>query len=199
MTTASGNGSMNSSNNNPPPSQAAAAQILATIAELSHQPQRLVKLNKSIALHRLLIMFISSNSAYYVIMPCLDMLELCLSTPGLESFQRSFEGEGGFALLARTLGGVWRADVQSAVFRTMLDKDPRDQQTGLHCMSLMSTILSALDFLLQTAGEDESGGARTPKLTRSETFTSVRSVSMTPIATGEARATEDYSDCIADF
>lgn len=166
----------------PPPSQAPAALILQMIADLAGQPARLVKLNKSLALHRLLVIFISSNSAFYVIVPCLEILERCLSTPGMDSFQRSFEAEGGFALLARTLGSCWRDDIQDCVFRMMLglQKDKRDKDKDtLACPSLVSTVLSALDFLLQSAGEDETR----PMVgrTQSGTVTTMRSVAMTPL------------------
>jgi hypothetical protein len=49
-------------------------------AEVAQDATRLIKLNKAIALHRLLVVFISSNPAYYVVIPSLEMLEQCLST-----------------------------------------------------------------------------------------------------------------------
>lgn len=164
----------------PPASQAPAAQILTMIAELASDAARLVKLTKSLALHRLLIIFISSNSAYYVIVPCLDILEKCLTTPGLESFQRSFETEGGFALLARSLGPVWRDDIQGYIFRSMLGPSD-DKKDTLHCQALVSTVLAALEHLLQASSEDDA--RPTPLRTRSGTITSIRSVALTPIAT----------------
>lgn len=190
----------------PPPSQAPAAQILAMIADLSHQPARLMKLNKALALHRLLIIFISSNSAPYVIIPCLDILEHCITTPGLEGFQRSFEAEGGFALLTSTLGQVWGPKVQGPVVRMVLGdrlvdgkvvevekKDKKEKDTPLHCPPLVSTMLAALDFLLQSFGEDDSGGkSPTPSLRRIPTNGSTRSVLMTPMAAGEL----DQSACV---
>lgn len=152
------------------------------IAELCSNTQRLVKLNKALALHRLLVVFISSNSAYYVVVPCLEIFERCLFTPGLESFQRSFETEGGFALLARTLGPMWRSDIQDIAFRIMLGPD--EGKTILQCPSMLSTITSALETLLQGAGEVEEGasnGRPGQGRTRSGTITSIRSVAMTPL------------------
>jgi hypothetical protein len=177
--------------NDPPPLQVSAAQILAMISELSSQPSRLQKLNKSLALHRLLIIFISSNSAFYVIVPCLEILQNCLITPGLEAFQRNFEAEGGFALLARTLGSCWRDDVQKLVFEMMLGpKTAEDgkESTTLACGQLVSTVLAALDWLLQASAEggDEVRPALTGR-TRSGTITSIRSVTLTQINTGELR------------
>lgn len=152
------------------------------IAELCAQPVRLIKLTKALALHRLLIIFMSSNSAFYVIVPCLAILEKCLATPGLDSFQRSFEAEGGFALLARTLGSCWRDDVQGHVFRMMLGDSSEKESSTLACTQLVSTVLAALDFLLQASGEDERP---MPARTRSGTITSTRSIVITPINSGK--------------
>jgi hypothetical protein len=156
----------------PPPSQAPAALILDMIADVASDHHRLIKLNRSIALHRLLVIFISSNSAYYVILPCLKLLEQCLTTPGLESFQRSFEGEGGFALLARTLGPIWREDIQAAVFRVCIGPDEAN---------LVAALMAAVEAMLQSAGDSDDNGTRpsTPR-TRSATITSIRSINMSP-------------------
>lgn len=158
------------------------------IADLSHNGPRLIKLNKSLALHRLLVVFISSNPAYYVIVPSLEILEQCLSTPGLESFQRSFETEGGFALLAKTLPGIWRDDIQGHVFRMMLGGEVADDGKGIvKCPGLVSTVMGALEVLLQLAGEEESAssGRPTHARTRSGTVTSVMSIALSPLVTGE--------------
>ena len=163
-------------NNEPPPSQAPAAQILAMIAGLSHNGQRLVKLTRSIALHRLLVIFISSNSAPYVITPCLDILERCLLTSGLESFQRLFEAEGGFALLARTLGALWTGDMQARILRMLTGPVSADGKT-LQCPALVSTLLAALDCLLQS--DDPF------RPSRRGSISSIRSVTMTPLTTSE--------------
>lgn len=151
------------------------------IAQVIADPTRLVKLNKSLALHRLLIIFISSNSAFYVIVPCLEILEKSLSTPGMEgSFHRSFESDGGFALLARTLGSCWRDDVQGYIFRMMVGSSDEKKDT-LQCQALLSTVLAALEYLLQASSEDD--GRPAPLRTRSGTITSIRSVALTPINT----------------
>lgn len=157
-----------------PPAQSAASLILAMIADLSHHKPRLLKLNKALALQRLLVIFISSNSAYYVILPCLDILERCLVTPGMENFQRSFEAEGGFALLARTLGPMWRADVQAAVFRMLVGTQA--DRSGLQCSPLLSSVLSGLDSLLQVTSESEDTPSRlTFGRTKSDALMSARS------------------------
>jgi hypothetical protein len=155
-------------------------------AEVAQDAPRLVKLNKSIALHRLLVVFISSNPAYYVVVPSLEMLEQCLATPGLESFHRSFENEGGFALLAKTLPGIWRDDIQGYVFRMMLGKDPVDDGKGtVKCPGLVSCLTGALEILLQQAAEEESSSSGRPAhaRTRSGTVTSTRSIALSPIVT----------------
>jgi hypothetical protein len=156
------------------------------IAELSHNGPRLVKLNKSLALHRLLVVFISSNPAYYVIVPSLEILEQCLSTPGLESFQRSFETEGGFALLAKTLPGIWRDDIQGHVFSMLLGEEAGDDDKNVKCPGLISSVMGALEVLLQISSEEESGASGRPAhtRTRSGTVTSVMSVALSPIVTG---------------
>lgn len=150
------------------------------MADLSKQPARLVKLHKSLALHRLLVIFISSNQAYYVVIPCLQILESCLVIPGLDNIQKSFETEGGFALLARTLGPMWRNDVQAMIFRMIVGSS--GEINNLLCPPLVSCLLTALDSLLQSAGEGEEGGNRpTHARTRSGTVTIFRSVAMSPI------------------
>ena len=169
--------------------QSPAAQILAMVADLTKDPQRLVKLTRSLALHRLLIIFISSNGAPYVIGPCLTMIEQCLTTPGVESFQRSFEAEGGFTLLAGTLGPTWNEDIQHSVFRMMLGpqwETEKDQEKGsLACQQLVSSILSALEYLLSVSGEDDTSR---PSFGRTKSGTSLagRSTVMTPLKTGKS-------------
>lgn len=157
------------------------------IAELCSNTQRLVKLNKALALHRLLVVFISSNSAYYVVLPSLGILERCLTTPGLESFQRSFETEGGFALLARTLPAMWRTDLQESIFRILLG--PGEGKTALQCPPVLSTVTSALEQLYQNAGDTEETSSRPAHgRTRSGTLTSVRSINMSPLIACESFA-----------
>jgi hypothetical protein len=152
------------------------------IADLAENQQRLVKLNRSIALHRLLVIFISSNSAYYVVLPCLKLLEHCLTTPGLETFQRSFEGEGGFALLARTLAPIWREDIQAAIFRMCIGPD--QARSALLCPNFVAALMAAVEAVLVTAGEADGSSVRpSTASTRSETITPVRSINMTPTIT----------------
>ncbi|WVR06613.1 hypothetical protein IAU60_003645 [Kwoniella sp. DSM 27419] len=170
----------------PPPFQVPAALVLNLVATICTDQSRILKLNKSLALHRLLVIFLSSNSAYYVVIPCLQLLELCLTTSGLESFNRSFEAEGGFALLARTIGPIWRQDIQKEVVKIMLGKEP----DGKHvvCPSMVTCLLAGLDSLLQQAGEaDEPGFAPSlpmPGRRRSGTLTSIRSMGLSPLITG---------------
>lgn len=169
----------------PPPSQLAASLTLASLVDLLRDEQRLVKLNRAIALHRLLVIFISSNSAYYVIIPCLQILQLCLSTPGLESFQRSFEGEGGFALIGRTLGPVWRRDLQELVWSMLVDES--SDKTALLCVPLITTVTSAMESLLVNATETDDSTVRPSAAmgrTRSGTVTSIRSIAITPVSNG---------------
>jgi hypothetical protein len=170
-----------------PTPQLAGSLILASLVELLKDEQRLVKLNRAIALHRLLVIFISSNSAYYVVIPCLQILQLCLSTPGLESFQRSFEGEGGFALLARTLGPIWRDDIQNLVWKMMVDED--SDKSALGCSNMVPIVTAAIEHLLSSALESDEGKASAPPgmgRTRSGTITSIRSIALTPVNTGES-------------
>ncbi|EIW67561.1 hypothetical protein TREMEDRAFT_33244 [Tremella mesenterica DSM 1558] len=172
----------------PLPSQQAPSLILNMMAQLLHTPQRLIKLNKSIALHRLLVVFISSNSTYYVIIPCLDILEKSMTTKGMETFQRSFESEGGFALLARTLPSIWRKDIQEYVLRMMLGpEDNREGKNVLACPQLLSCVMSTLEILLQVGGEEDSPTRPMNSRTRSGTVTSLRSVRMSPIITTDTR------------
>ena len=170
----------------PPPSQAPAAQILAMVATLCHNNQRLNKLHKSLALHRLLVIFVSSNSAPYILISSLDILEHCLKTIGLEAFQRSFEAEGGFALLARTLGLVWSKEIQSRVFIMLVGPGENDGKS-LACPPLVSTLLSALDCLLQ-GGEEFSS-----RVSRRGSMSSMRSVTMTPVVPGKQRVFDGFS------
>ena len=166
----------------PPPQQQPACLILEMFAELVEAPARMIKLYKSIALHRLLVVLINSNPSVYVVGPCLRIMESCLVTSGVESFQRSFETEGGFALLARTLGSLWRKDIQSSVFRMLVG--PVDEAKTLLCPPMVTCLLAALDEFFQAAGEGDEGGTRpTHGRTRSGTVTSIRSVAMSPINT----------------
>jgi hypothetical protein len=89
-------------------------------------------------------------------MPCVDILALCLSTPGLDSFQRNFEAEGGFALLAKTLPPIWNPHIQETVFG-MLFGPTGTAGASLACPPAIGTIMAALDALLQSAAGGGGG------------------------------------------
>lgn len=166
-----------------PPSQLPASLVLRAIADLVEDNQRLIKLNRAIALHRLLVIFISSNSAYYVIIPCLQILKQCLTTPGLESFQRSFEGEGGFALLGRTLGPIWRNDIHDLVFDMLINPEQRDGP--LVSSAMVPVVTAALESLLSAVGDGEEITRPTHGRSRSGTGTSIRNIAITPLVSGK--------------
>nr|ODN91829.1 hypothetical protein L203_01081 [Cryptococcus depauperatus CBS 7841] len=157
----------------PPTYQLPAVLILRKISQLCHSSSRLVKLIRSIALHRLLIIFLSSNSSYYVVLPCLNLLEHCFNTSGLEHFQKSFESEGGFALLARILPPIWNSDIQNMSIRILLGNDPMKK---LHSSSMMATLLAALELLLQTAGNSEENRRPSTRAAMLGAVTSVKYV-----------------------
>lgn len=148
------------------------------LAQFLTNPKRLVKLNKALALHRLLVIFLQSNPAPYVALPCLDILAMCLSTPGIESFQRQFESEGGFALLARTLAPLWSERVQTTVFG-MIFGSTGTAGSSLACIPAMAAPMAALDLLLQA--ECETGSSN--DLARS--IGSLRSLAITQADDGE--------------
>ena len=153
------------------------------VADLSQDPARLIKLTKSLALHRLLVVLITSNPSYYVIIPCLKILESCLVTSGIDNFLRGFETEGGFALLAKTLSSMWRSDIQALVFRIILGQP--GSRSSLLCPPLVSCLMAVLDSLFQSACEgDESGSRPMHGRTRSGTPTSIRSIVLSPVITG---------------
>jgi hypothetical protein len=141
--------------------------------DVLHIPKRLIKVNKALSLHRLLVVFLQSNPAPFVALPCLDILSQCLSTPGLESFQRSFEGEGGFALLAKTLAPIWSANIQETIFR-MVFGPTGPAGAALACPPAIPTLLTALDVVLQAVTEfggqnsAASGGGSALGLTASD-------------------------------
>ncbi|WWC88365.1 uncharacterized protein L201_003276 [Kwoniella dendrophila CBS 6074] len=165
--------------NEPPPYQVPAALTLNMIASLCSDKTRLKKLNKTLALHRLLVIFISSNSSYYVVIPCLDMLERCISSSQSDSFQRSFENEGGFALLAQTLASIWRSDIQTMVVRMMLGEHEDDQNVkSLQSPHMATCLLAALDTLLQQAGESDDSSYFPSIQNRRRSVTSIRSFNL---------------------
>lgn len=141
----------------PLPQQLPGALILQMLADLLQNTKRLIKLTKALSLHRLLVVFIQSDPAPFVVIPCLDILATGLSTPGLESFQRSFENEGGFALLARALAPLWDAHIQDTIFR-MIFGPTGPAGAALVCPAAIASLMTALDSLLQLA----SGTATAP-------------------------------------
>ncbi|WWC96475.1 hypothetical protein V866_003343 [Kwoniella sp. B9012] len=164
--------------NEPPPYQVPAALILNMIASLCADKARLKKLNKSVALHRLLVIFISSNASYYVVIPCLEILERCTSATSSSSsdqFQRAFENEGGFALLATTLGPIWRSDIQTMVIRMMLGEDRNTK--SLQSPHMATCVLAALDSMLQQVGESDDAGYIPSLQGRRRSVASIRSMS----------------------
>ncbi|WRT68074.1 uncharacterized protein IL334_005049 [Kwoniella shivajii] len=172
----------------PPPYQVPAALILSMVDTLCSDKSRLKKLNKSLALHRLLVIFLSSNSSYYVVIPCLELLEKCITTSGADNFQRSFESEGGFALLATTLAPIWRSDIQTMVIRIMLSEGESGKLQSPH---MATCLLTALDYLLQQAGDSEEPGFVPSFQGRRKSMTSIRSFSF---ATLTADDTGDEDD-----
>ncbi|KAL1405839.1 Beige protein-like 1 [Vanrija albida] len=172
----------------PTAAQLPAALILQMMSELLEVPKRLAKLAKAVSLHRLLVVFLQSNPAPFVAIPCLDIIKLCLSTPGLDSFQRSFESEGGFALLARTLPPIWQDHIQETVFAIVLGKDGT-QGSALACPPAIASLTTALEYLLQSANEAVDG------VRGSSPSKTVRSPAVTPITlSNEATDTLDISD-----
>ena len=177
-----------SSPNEPSPAQLPAALILKMIAELSQDRTRLMKLNRSVALHRLLVIFLSSNSTYFVVVPCLEILHSCLTTSGMDNAQKSFESEGGFALLGNTLAPIWNGDIQTLVVKMIVGDGER---SSLLCSPLVACLLAALDALLQQATEGDEGGSGSASRpnqmrTRSGTVTSLRSSPFSPIIPGKS-------------
>jgi hypothetical protein len=171
----------------PPPSQYPGSLILAMVAELVNDNNRLVKLNRAIALHRILIILLSSNPAYYVVIPALDILERSMTALNMEQFSRSFEGEGGFALLASVLAPEWRADIQATIMRLMIGVPPDGKERPvLACPPLLSTVLAALDWLLQNhSQEDEFDVTPSPSRVKSSSAAPIRSISISPMTSSK--------------
>lgn len=167
----------------PTPSQLPAALVLKMMAEvLKGHPKRLVKLNRAISVHRLIVIFLQSNPAPFVVIPCMTILEQCLNTPGLESFQRSFESEGGFALLARTLAPLWCSEIQESVCAIIFGPSGT-AAASLACAPAIATLLAALETLLQTASD--AGGSSGGALSRS--ISSMKALAITPMPEIEGR------------
>nr|XP_019013052.1 uncharacterized protein I206_02549 [Kwoniella pini CBS 10737]OCF51833.1 hypothetical protein I206_02549 [Kwoniella pini CBS 10737] len=163
--------------NEPPPYQIPAALTLNMISSLCADKTRLKKLNKSLALHRLLVIFISSNSSYYVVKPCLEILEHCTILSSSDSFSRSFENEGGFALLATSLAPIWTSDIQELVVRTMIGEHTKDKDIKtLQSPHMVTCLLAALDNLLQQAGDNDDAGYIPTLQGRRKSVASIRSI-----------------------
>jgi hypothetical protein len=156
---------------NPTSAQYAPSLVFAMIADVIKTPARLIKTNKVLSLHRLLVIFLTNNPALFTIEPCLAILESCLPTTIGDSFLRHFEAEGGFALLARVLPLVWTPSIQSAVFRLLMGPQP-EQATSLRCAPILSCLIATIERLLQAATDAEDSSSRPPSRPRSSTATS---------------------------
>ncbi|GMK59712.1 hypothetical protein CspeluHIS016_0803180 [Cutaneotrichosporon spelunceum] len=162
----------------PTSAQYPAVLILTMLVDILKNPKRLTKLNKAVSLHRLLVIFLQSNPAAFVVEPCTDILALCLGTPGHDSFQRHFETEGGFALLAKTLAPIWSAHIQDTVF-SMLFGPTGTAGASLACPPAIASVMAALDTLLQSAS---GGNARADMASSVGSISSaVSRLSITPI------------------
>lgn len=160
------------------------------LANILTNAKRLTKLNKAISLHRLLVIFLQSNPAPFVAIPCLDILASCLATPGLDSFQRQFEAEGGFALLAKTLAPIWNAHIQEIVFE-MLFGPTGPAAASLACPPAIASIMAALDTLLQSA----SGVSASNDMAGSiGSIGSLKSLSFTPMRSAHKDDSDSDSD-----
>lgn len=161
----------------PSASQLPAALILDMIAELL-TPKRTIKLAKAISLPRLLVIFLQTNQAPYVVVPCLSIVQKCLATPRLDSsFQQKFESEGGFILLARSLAPNWDDAIQKTVFAIL---GPGE---SLAHPNMIVIIMAALDLLLQT------------QQPASASADSVRSLALSASEEGtEIEGTDEYDD-----
>ncbi|BEI85638.1 hypothetical protein CcaverHIS002_0510390 [Cutaneotrichosporon cavernicola] len=162
----------------PTSAQYPAALILTMLADVLKNAKRLTKLNKAISLHRLLVIFLQSNPTPFVVVPCTDILALCLSTPSHDSFQRHFEAEGGFVLLAKTLAPIWNAHIQDTVFG-MLFGPTGTAGASLACPPVIASVLAALDALLHSA----SGGSGVADMASSvgSISSTISGLSITPI------------------
>lgn len=160
----------------PSTAQYAPSLVFSMVAEVIKTPARLIKTNKVLSLHRLLVIFLTNNPALFTIEPCLAILEACLTTTIGDSFSRHFETEGGFALLARVLPLVWTPSVQATVFGLLMGPHP-EQATSLHCAPILSCLIATIERLLQLATEPDDGSSQLPTTRkRSSTVSSVRSL-----------------------
>lgn len=161
------------------------------LADILTNSKRLTKLNKAISLHRLIVIFLQSNPAPFVAIPCLDILASCLSTPTLESFQRQFEAEGGFALLAKTLAPIWNTHIQDTVLG-MLFGPTGSAAASLACPPAIASLMAALESLLQSAA---GGGGGDDGLARSVgSLSSQKRLPITPLRNVDDSESDAGSD-----
>jgi len=97
----------------PTQSQASATILLRAVVDLCHQPDRLNKLQATLPVHRILMIFLSSNPAEFVVSPCFDLISTLLTSPSGGPFREKFESEGGTALLCQILPEIWGASIQT--------------------------------------------------------------------------------------
>lgn len=146
----------------PPSSQLAAAEALQVVRDVIQSPSHLTKLLSLLPLHRVLIILLSNNGSIYVAEPCLDILLICSRSSGGASFERRFDQEGGFALLARVLAQVWNGSIQKKVLDHVLGSDATSEK--LPGASLFPCLIAAIEKLLQAAftNDDEPPPSATP-------------------------------------
>jgi hypothetical protein len=198
----------------PPPAQAVPASVLAFVPEILQSPTHLGKLMTTLPLHRVLIIFLSSNPAIFVALPALEIVVLCLDSPNEDVFQRKFESEvsapkegwrciqahsiqafititpqGGFVLLARVLAAVWNSRTRELVFRGLLGPEGPTDNANVRAR-MLPCVLAALEKLLQTACDvDEASSRPTAHRPRSATTSRLASPSIqtasSPISVGK--------------
>jgi hypothetical protein len=155
-----------------PPLQAQvpAAALLAAVAEIVLEDSYIKKLQDALPLHRVLVVFLTSNPAGYVVDPCLRMTLKLLSTETGNSFAASFETEGGFDILNNAVPNIWTSDIQkqgeSDLLRLATVTHGSQPVFDILHMQLLNKaaanqllfpgIVSALEKLLQNAFEEDS-------------------------------------------
>jgi hypothetical protein len=97
----------------PTQSQAPATILLRAVVELCQQPDRMNKLQATLPVHRILMIFLSSNPAEFVVSPCFDLISTLLTSPSGGLFREKFESEGGIALLCQILPEIWNERIQT--------------------------------------------------------------------------------------
>lgn len=137
----------------PPSTQLPAAETLKVLVEILNTPSNLSKLLSVLPLHRVLIILLANNGAAYVAKPCLDILLNCLKSPGGPAFERKFDQEGGYVLLARVLALIWDLDIQDKIFGHLLGSEPTADKLPGQC--LFPCLMAAFERLLQAATTNE--------------------------------------------